>query len=278
MTNPRRRPSGLLRRIVLSGSVIMMMIPTAWAGEDANVKGAFDAGQKEELRNIIHDYLLTNPEVVVDAINRLEQREREAEDQKLQVAAESVQPISEADHVRGNRDATVKLIEFSDFECPFCKSFHPTTKALLDEYGKDAKVAIVYRHFPLDQLHSKARKEAQAAECANEQGGNDAFWAFADKLFEVTPSNNQLDLAELPKLAAEIGLDETKFTECLAGDMKGGKYAAHIEENSQDAISSGGTGTPYSLVISARGTLYPINGALPYASVKSIVDRALQEK
>jgi hypothetical protein len=60
--------------------------------------------------------------------------------------------------------------------------------------------------------------------------------------------------------------------------MRGGKYAAHIEENSQDAISSGGTGTPYSLVISARGTLYPINGALPYASVKSIVDRALQEK
>ena len=111
MTNPRRRPSGLLRRIVLSGSVIMMMIPTAWAGEDANVKGAFDAGQKEELRNIIHDYLLTNPEVVVDAINRLEQREREAEDQKLQVAAESVHPISEADHVRGNREATVKLIE-----------------------------------------------------------------------------------------------------------------------------------------------------------------------
>ena len=119
MTNPRRRPSGLLRRIVLSGSVIMMMIPTAWAGEDANVKGAFDAGQKEELRNIIHDYLLTNPEVVVDAINRLEQREREAEDQKLQVAAESVQPISEADHVRGNRDATVKLIEFCDRLSPF---------------------------------------------------------------------------------------------------------------------------------------------------------------
>jgi protein-disulfide isomerase len=278
MITLRRPSSSLLRRTLISGSVALVMTSSAWAGGDANITGAFDAGQKEELRNIIHDYLLSNPEVVADAINKLEQKQREAEDQKLQVAAESVQPVSETDHIRGNRDATVKLIEFSDFECPFCKSFHPTTKALLDEYGKDGKVAIVYRHFPLDQLHSKARKEAQASECANELGGNDAFWAFVDKIFEVTPSNNQLDLAELPKIAAEIGLDETKFTECLAGDMKGGKYANHIEENSQDAISSGGTGTPYSLVISARGTLYPINGALPYASVKSIVDRALQEK
>ncbi|MEJ1936020.1 hypothetical protein WDZ92_37985 [Nostoc sp. NIES-2111] len=119
MITLRRPSSSLLRRTLISGSVALVMTSSAWAGGDANITGAFDAGQKEELRNIIHDYLLSNPEVVADAINKLEQKQREAEDQKLQVAAESVQPVSETDHIRGNRDATVKLIEFSDFEGPF---------------------------------------------------------------------------------------------------------------------------------------------------------------
>ncbi|KKQ77558.1 MAG: Sodium/proton antiporter, partial [Parcubacteria group bacterium GW2011_GWA1_38_7] len=67
--------------------------------------------------------------------------------------------ISDSDHVRGNPDAPVKIVEYSDTECPFCKRFHSTMQEVMNEYGKDGKVAWVYRHFPLDQLHSKARKE-----------------------------------------------------------------------------------------------------------------------
>ncbi len=89
---------------------------------------------------------------------------------------EKMTPITSKDHIRGNPDAPVKIVEYSDTECPFCKRFHTTMKEVMDEYGKDGKVAWVYRHFPLDQLHSKARKEAVALECANEQGGNDKFW------------------------------------------------------------------------------------------------------
>src|SRR5207249_6414117 len=87
---------------------------------------------------------------------------------------------------------------------------------------KDGKVVWVYRHFPIDSLHSKARKEAQASECAAALGGNEAFWAYSDKLFEVTPSNNRLDLAQLPRIAQEIGLDRAQFETCLEGDMRGG--------------------------------------------------------
>jgi protein-disulfide isomerase len=146
------------------------------------------------------------------------------------------------------------------------------------EYEKDRKVAWVYRHFPIDELHSKARKEAQAAECANELGGNQAFWAYANKLFEVTPSNNRLDLALLPQIAEQTGLDPAKFTACLEGDERGGKFAAHIEANRQDATDSGGTGTPYSLVIGPKGEIFPINGAQPYRAAKAIIDAALKSE
>lgn len=117
----------------------------------------------------------------------------------------TVRAVSNEDHVLGDRNAPVKLIEFSDLECPFCKRFHPTAKQVVTEYA--GKVALVYRHFPLDSLHAKARKEAEATECANEQGGNDKFWAYMDRLFDVTPSNDGLDLAELPKIAAFVGLE-----------------------------------------------------------------------
>src|SRR3989338_10021269 len=75
---------------------------------------------------------------------------------------EKMTPITSSDHIRGNPDAPVKIVEYSDTECPFCKRFHTTMKEVMDEYGKDGKVAWVYRHFQLDQLHSKARKAAFA--------------------------------------------------------------------------------------------------------------------
>lgn len=187
-------------------------------------------------------------------------------------ATDNIKPITNADHIKGNLDAPVKIVEFSDLECPFCKRFHPTLQQAVDEY--DGQVAWVYRHFPLDQLHSKARKEAQATECANELGGNGGFWAYTDKLFEITPANNGLDLSLLPQIAGDIGLDRGKFEECLNSD----KYEQHIEDDYQDAIASGGRGTPYSVVIAPNGKTFPLSGAQPYSAVKSIIELALKEK
>ena len=195
--------------------------------------------------------------------------------QQQQVAAqtgdlEEMTPVSSKDHIRGDINAPVKIVEYSDTECPFCKRFHETMKQVMDEYGKDGKVAWVYRHFPLDQLHSKARKEAIALECAGEQGGNDMFWSYADRLYEITPANNGLDPAELPKIAQYIGLDTAKFNTCLAST----KYDKHIEDEVQNAQATGGNGTPWNIVVAKNGKKYPLSGAQPYEAVKQLIDLA----
>lgn len=182
-------------------------------------------------------------------------------------------PITSADHIRGNPDAPIKIVEYSDFECPFCKRFHNTMQQVSAEY--DDQVAWVYRHFPLDQLHSKARKEAVASECAAELGGNDAFWKFTDRFFELTPSNDQTDIdVILPQIAREIGLDEAKFASCL--DSR--KYDAHVEEEVQNATATGGNGTPWSIVVTKSGKKYPLSGAQPIDAVKQLIDLALKDK
>lgn len=184
---------------------------------------------------------------------------------------DAVRPVGAQDHILGNPSASVVIVEYSDTECPFCKQFHKTMRQVMDEYGKDGKVAWVYRHFPLDQLHSKARNEAVAMECANELGGSDTFWVYTDRLYEITPSNDNLDPAELPKIAQYAGLNVEKFTTCLTS----GKFAKRIEDDVQNAIATGGRGTPYSIVIAADGTKTPVNGAVPYATLKAQIEQAL---
>ena len=148
-------------------------------------------------------------------------------------------------------------------------------KQVMGEYGKDGKVAWIYRHFPLDSIHSKARGEAVASECANELGGSDAFWKYTDRFFELTPSNNQTNIAVvLPQIAREIGLDETKFNLCLTSK----KYDKHIQDNLDNATATGGNGTPWSIIVAKNGKKYPLSGAQPYEAVKQLIEPALKEK
>ncbi len=188
---------------------------------------------------------------------------------------EKLAPITSDDHIRGNPNARVMIVEYSDMECPFCKRFHSTMQQAMEEYGKDGKVAWVYRHFPLDSIHSQARMEAVASECAHELGGSDAFWKYTDRFFELTPSNNKTNIATvLPQIAREIGLDEMKFSSCLASK----KYDKHIQDNLDNGIATGGNGTPWSIVIAKNGKKYPLSGAQPYEAVKQLIELALQEK
>jgi len=272
--------SGQMRRTVAIAALILGLTVTApvSATHQSEAVGGFDSGASRDIEEIVREYILNHPEIILESVQRLRTEQQQAKEQKRLDAAGSMQPVDGEDHRLGDPDASVVLVEFSDFECPFCKRFHVTVKRLMDEYGTDGEVAWVFRHFPIDSLHSKARKEAQATECANELGGNQAFWDYADRLFDVTPSNNRLDLATLPQIAQDIGLNRARFEACLEGDARGGKYAAHIEADFQDANASGGTGTPYSLVISPSGKTYPINGAQPYAAVKAIIELALKEE
>ncbi len=186
-----------------------------------------------------------------------------------------VRPIGTEDHIFGSMNAPVKIIEYSDFECPFCKSFHQTMKQIMDEYKDSGKAAWVYRHFPIDELHPvKARKEAMASECAAELGGNDAFWRYADKIFEATPSNNQIDLAVLPGLAKDIGLNKSEFETCLGS----GKFDRRVQDDYENAVETGGNGTPWTIIIAPNGKKFPIKGAQSYFTVKSIIDTALAQQ
>lgn len=185
----------------------------------------------------------------------------------------ALREVSGKDHIRGNPNASVKLVEFSDPECPFCKRFHLTMQKVMEEYGKSGKVAWVYRHFPLDSIHSKARKESEALECAGEQGGNAKFWDYLDRLMEITPSNNGLDLAQLPKIAEYVGLDSAKFKQCLDG----GKYAEVIGNDLSDGMNAGVQGTPHSVILSKKGKKIVVSGAQPYESVKASIEQALAE-
>ncbi|OHA46241.1 MAG: hypothetical protein A2541_01595 [Candidatus Taylorbacteria bacterium RIFOXYD2_FULL_36_9] len=184
---------------------------------------------------------------------------------------DQVRPVSTEDHIRGNPNAEVIIIEYSDTECPFCGRFHETMKQIMNEYGKEGKVAWVYRHSPLDQLHSKAKNESVALECANELGGNDKFWEYADRIYSVTPANNGLDPAELPKIAEFIKLDVMKFKDCLSS----GRYNDKIQADVLNAQATGGKGTPWSIVITKDDKKTSINGAYPYVNVKQIIDSLL---
>jgi protein-disulfide isomerase len=183
-------------------------------------------------------------------------------------------PIDATDHVLGNPNAAVKVIEYADLECPYCKQFETTMHQVMSFYGQSGKVAWVYRAFPLGQIHSKAPKEAEAAECAADQGGNTAFFAYIDKLYEITPGENNLDLTQLPVIAKDVGLNVDTFNSCLSS----GKYAARVQASYADAIAAGGQGTPY-ILITAAGTkdAVPLSGAQPYSSMLAAIDAVLSQ-
>lgn len=178
--------------------------------------------------------------------------------------------VTEKDHIIGDKNAELVIVEYSDTECPFCKTFHKTMKEVVQNY--DGKVAWVYRHFPIAQLHSKASKEAEATECAAELGGNQVFWKYLDKIFETTNSNNSLDPNELPKIATAIGLDGNAFNACLSSS----RYAELVKKSVEEAIKAGALGTPYSVIVTRDGQKILINGAEPLTMVKTKIDGLLK--
>lgn len=179
---------------------------------------------------------------------------------------DAVPPVTNSDHILGNKNAEIVLVEYSDFECPFCKRFHPTMQQLVKDYGD--KVAWVYRHYPLG-FHTKAQKTAEASECANELGGNNAFWNMNNLIFEKMPD---LELSGLSGLASQIGLNKQKFQQCLDS----GKFAAHVKEDMDGGSKAGISGTPGTVIVSKNGKKDFIGGALPLESVKKQIDALLQ--
>lgn len=183
-----------------------------------------------------------------------------------------VDPITSSDHILGNPNAKVVIVEYSDTECPYCKSFHPTMQRIIKEYGEKGEVAWVYRHLIVVPQHTKAPKEAEALECANKLGGNIKFWEYTNNLFDITPGNNQLDLAELPKIAKAVGLDVTAFNKCLDG----GEMKAIVDKNLEKNRVFSQNGTPFSIILLNKKVVSSINGTQPYEVVKAQIEELLK--
>lgn len=180
-------------------------------------------------------------------------------------SAEKVVAVSKNDHVFGSPDAEITLIEFSDFQCPFCAQFHPTLERIVNE--SKGTINWVYRHFPLTSIHPNAMPAALASECIAREAGNDAFWAFADQVFK---NQQQMGTAFYEKLAKSVGISKSDFSACIASP----ETSKRVNANLEDAVTAGGQGTPYVIVVNKKGQKFPFSGALPYAQVIQMVDKA----
>lgn len=189
------------------------------------------------------------------------------EDDSGIVATTPPPEVTQDDHIYGNQDAEIFLVEYSDLECPYCQSFHSTAQQVVDEYN--GKVAWVYRHYPLG-FHPNAEPAARASECVAEMRGNDAFWNYIDTLF--VNQTTALTSDGLAQTAVDLGISESDFTECFDSN----KYADKVQQHLDDGTSVGVQGTPHTFVVAADGTLIGvINGAQPIANVRSTIDAAL---
>lgn len=160
---------------------------------------------------------------------------------------------------KGPETAPVTIVEFSDFECPFCKRIYPTLNQVMDDY--EGRVRLVFRQFPLHALHPNAQKAAEASLCANEQGH---FWELHDSIFE---GPGGLDIASLKTRAAELGLDEDAFGSCLDS----GQFADQVAADVTAGRALGVSGTP-ALFINGRY----LSGAQPFEVIARVIDDELQ--
>lgn len=186
------------------------------------------------------------------------------------LTADNVPHPTKDDWVFGDRNAQIALIEYSDLECPFCKQFHPTAQQIVEQY--DGKVMWVFRHYPLS-FHANAQKEAEAAQCAGKLGGNDSFWKYIDTIYErTTATGTGFALDKLVPLAKEIGLNESKFQDCLDS----GEMAAGIKDEMDKGTQAGVTGTPGNILLNIKtGETELIPGAVPLEQLKPTIDKWL---
>jgi len=178
---------------------------------------------------------------------------------KLQVSADD-------DPVKGDPKAAVTIIEFSDFQCPFCgRFFQQTLPQVENDYIKTGKAKLVYRDFPLDSIHPQAGPAAQAAECAKEQG---KFWEYHDKIFQ---NQQSLGTDSYKQWAGELGLNANQFNSCVDSS----KYAAEVSKDFQDGSNAGVSGTPTFFIGNDAKGYQQIVGAQPYSVIKQVLDQAL---
>jgi protein-disulfide isomerase len=181
--------------------------------------------------------------------------------QPLPSTETNVRAPSAEDHIVGSLDAPLVLIEYSDFECPYCALIHPTFKRLVSE--SNGNIAWVYRHLPLESLHPQARTAALASECVASQLGNEEFWAFVEAMFA---NQKSMSASYYEQVAASLGADMTAFKSCVSAKT----FASRVDTDSAEAMQNGGQGTPYTVLFDKKGQV-GVSGALPYETFSALI-------
>ena len=194
-----------------------------------------------------------------EAESKLEERLKSENKVVLSYKPFRLQFANEGAPVSGKKDAPVEIVEFSDFQCPFCQRMAPTIKEIKQKYPD--QVRIVYRQFPLTNIHPFASKAAEASLCANEQG---KFWELHDVMFK---DQKKLAVSDLKESAKSLGMDEKKFNSCLDS----GRYVEQVQNDSKEAQRIGVTGTPALFV---NGVLLD-GGAVPFTVVEAAIQKEL---
>jgi protein-disulfide isomerase len=211
-----------------------------------------------------------------DALSKFESKITAQPASLQQAPSQPSQPVKislDDDPIRGDPNAPITIVEFSDFQCPFCARFHvQTLPLLLEEYIDTGKVNLVYRDFPIQSIHPNALPAAVAAECANEQG---KYWEYHDTLFEKQNSWNRLDsntaISTFSQYATDVGLEQQQFDSCLGS----GKYLEEVQGDLRDGRDYDITGTPGFFIGNDKIGFVKINGAQPFESFQRIIDAQL---
>jgi protein-disulfide isomerase len=256
---------------LLVSSMVVFVLGTAPASAQAPAGGPSELGSiKADLERIKAD--LESVKTQLGQVLRLLGQQRQAQGAPAQPVTPVRASVADAP-VLGRADAPVTIVEFSDYQCPFCQRFVANTfPAIKKDYIDTGKVRYVFRDFPLDQIHPLARKAAEAAHCAGEQG---KYWPMHDVLFQ---DSKALAVPQLGEHARKLGLDAAKFDECLSS----GRHAARVEKGLSDGAAVGVQGTPTFVVGKTRpgdvveGML--IRGAQPLDNFRRALDQALAEK
>lgn len=185
------------------------------------------------------------------------------------VVTNAIRPVDETDYIKGNPNAPIMIVEYSDYDCPFCKAFHDTMNLVMDEYGASGDVAWVYRQFPV--LGPSSTRVAEAAFCVGELGGSSAYFAFSDAVFE-REAGARTNMARLNDYASIAGVDVAEFEACLDS----GRASSEVARSIDDGRSAGIEGTPYSVVLVGDQQAV-INGAQPYSVVRGIIETLLSQ-
>ena len=275
----RLRAGGSVRATLCVLALVATVGFTAMAAEPAAKSAEPDAALVDAILDKLESSgaLDAAVERIQTRVAQRQQQAAQAEEAKrqaqLQAQAKNARPVdTKLDHIRGKASAEVSLIEYSDFECPFCKQFHATPQALLDRY--QGRVNWVLRNFPLSFHDPAARKEALAAECVAQVGGNEAYWKYADALFASTKSNGG-GLPEdksIDKLAEATGVKGAALAKCMNDDAA----VKRVEQDIADGTAAGVSGTPTTVVRNNRtGASVTVVGAMPAGGLEPAIERML---